>query len=126
MQDHLVLVLLHTYFLEKHDGAPVLIVWCLKLGFLLLLRLLVELRNLAAKRNQVLLILQVTRLVQRGALLLDTTLNVDQLLRYDRLDNEENFTEANSVFQLVDQVFILLRHILYLLSKLFFDANEVA
>ena len=126
MQNYLVLVLLHAHFLEKYDGAPVLIVWCLLLGLLLLLCLLMELRDLAAKRNQVLLILQITRLVQCGALLLNTTLNIDQLLRDNRLDNEQNFTEANSVFQLVDQVFILLRHILDLLSKLFFYANEVA
>ena len=85
-----------------------------------------KLCDLPAKSLQILLILLVTCDIECLTLLLYLALNAVHLLWDNRLDNEENLAETNSVFQLGDQVFILIRHIFNLLTKFLLDTNEIS
>ena len=85
-----------------------------------------KLCDLHAKSGQILLVLLVTCNIQCLTLLLYLALNDVNLLRDNRFYDKEDLAKANGVLQLGNQVFILLGHILDLLTKLLLDADEVS
>ena len=126
MESLLVLVLFHSNFFEENDCAAVLIVWSLLLILLSFLCSLMKLCDLHAKSGQILLVLLVTCNIQCLTLLLYLALNDVNLLRDYRFYDKEDLAKANGVLQLGNQVFILLGHILDLLTKFLLDADEVS